>query len=64
MGGVVPGPIATPMVEARGYDVDGFPIGRWGEPEEVGRAIAFLASPMASYVCGVLLDVNGGLSFH
>jgi len=37
------------------------PIGRVGEPEEVGRAVAFLASDEASFITGVALSVDGGL---
>ena len=37
------------------------PVGRAGTPEEVARAIAFLASDAASYVTGVTLPVSGGL---
>lgn len=36
------------------------PAGRFGLPEEVGSAIAFLASPMAGYINGINLPVDGG----
>ncbi|HSB03405.1 MAG TPA: SDR family oxidoreductase [Anaerolineales bacterium] len=35
-------------------------IARFGEPAEIGRAVAFLASPQAAYIQGALLDVDGG----
>lgn len=38
------------------------PMGRMGKPEEVGRAIAFLASPAASFISGTNLLVDGGLT--
>ena len=37
------------------------PLGRLGEPEEVGWAVAFLLSPRASYITGAAVPVDGGL---
>jgi 3-oxoacyl-[acyl-carrier protein] reductase len=37
------------------------PLGRLGAPEDVGAAVAYLASPAAAYVTGCVLHVNGGM---
>lgn len=37
------------------------PLGRLGSPEDIGYAVAFLASPQAGYITGTTLHVNGGM---
>lgn len=39
-------------------------LGRWGDPSEIGGAVAFLASPEASYITGHTLAVDGGYLTH
>ena len=58
---------ATRMIDSIPEDkkvelVSGIPVARWGEPAEMCPAIGFLASQEASYVTGVILPVDGGLS--
>jgi 3-oxoacyl-[acyl-carrier protein] reductase len=44
--------------EARwGADV---PLGRWGAPQDIANAVAFLASDRAAFICGANIDVDGG----
>ena len=49
--------------EFRKFVENEFPasVGRLAEPEEIAGPIAFLLSPAASYICGAILDVNGGV---
>lgn len=58
---VAPGVTDTPMISGRpAPDASRIPARRIGQPDEVARAVAFLASPAASYIHGQILDVNGG----
>jgi len=59
--GVAPASVRTPMMAGWPVDLARVPVGRMAEPEEVAWPIAFLCSPAASYVCGTVLDVNGGV---
>ncbi|MGB3608296.1 MAG: SDR family oxidoreductase [Psychroserpens sp.] len=62
--GVAPGPIWTPLIPATFDDVSDFgqdtPLGRAGQPSEVGPSYVFLASKDASYITGQFIHVNGG----
>ena len=63
---VAPGFIATDMTdslpEAQKTALLGqIPLGRLGAPAEIADAVAFLASPQASYITGTELHVNGGM---
>ena len=69
---VAPGPITTPIFGRTGLPqeaIDDFakgvlervPMKRFGKPEEVAGAVAFLASQDASYITGVEINVDGGL---
>ena len=51
----------TPELE-RAYAEAEIPLRRFGEPEEIAAVAAFLASPMASYVTGIVIPVDGGSS--
>lgn len=62
---VCPGYVITPLIdqldeEAREYLVTQHPIGRLGKPEEIAKAVLFLASDDASFVTGANLLVDGG----
>lgn len=70
--GLLPGRIATERVAeldattgdpeaARRAAEATIPLGRYGEPEEFGAVAAFVLSPAASFLTGVMLPVDGGL---
>lgn len=63
---IAPGFIVSDMTDAleeeqRNQLAANISLGRFGEPREVADAAAFLASPMASYITGQTLHVNGGM---
>ena len=67
---IAPGPVQTHGASSRLWDTpetvaalnDAVPMGRFGTPEEIARAAAFLVSDAASYVTGASLAVDGGLT--
>ena len=71
---IAPGPIGTPIYEkmegiteaqmqemGAGF-AQGVPLKRFGEPQEVAEGVLFLSSDAASYVNGIELEIDGGLS--
>lgn len=66
---VAPGLVKTPMTQriwdnpkSAEHSLAMHPLGRFGEPEEIARAILWLASPENSWITGQVLAVDGGLS--
>ena len=72
--GILPGPVKTPFWDPvlsmvpeteRGNVLDnmgkGSPIGRVGQPEDIGYTVLFLCSEMSSYITGQMLNVGGGI---
>jgi 3-oxoacyl-[acyl-carrier protein] reductase len=62
---IAPGPINTPMSQAVSAEqrqgiIRTVPLGRMGQPEDIGQAAAFLASDAASFITGATLPVAGG----
>jgi len=66
---VAPGFIETEMAHSelekhRDAILAQIPLGRVGQPADVASVVLFLASPLANYLNGVTIDVNGGSWFH
>lgn len=72
MNAVCPNEVDTPMLRS-GFEMRGFdpstaiseldktvPIGRIAQPEDIAEVVLFLASDHARYMCGELVEVNGG----
>jgi NAD(P)-dependent dehydrogenase (short-subunit alcohol dehydrogenase family) len=64
---VAPGLIETPMNTAYFEDPQfiqllrrEFPLGRWGQPDEIANVVLFLASDESDFVCGAIWNVDGG----
>jgi NAD(P)-dependent dehydrogenase (short-subunit alcohol dehydrogenase family) len=62
---IIPGPIDTALFEHSSAEskkryATAVPLGRLGRPEEIGRAVLFLASSDASFVTGTAMYVDGG----
>jgi gluconate 5-dehydrogenase len=68
--GVAPGFIDTPMLrKAIKNDADReerilrrTPMDRFGDPDDIGRAVVYFSSPAAKFVTGVVMPVDGGVS--
>ena len=64
---VAPGWIETPLTDALRADAQRnaailhrTPRGRWGKPEDISGSVLFLSSPLAGFVTGAILPVDGG----
>lgn len=65
--GISPAYVKTPMIteqlneEQRQKLLKDIPVGRFCEPEEFAHVVRFLASPLAGFITGEVVDINGGL---
>jgi len=67
---VAPAYVKTPMVseqlteEERQEILKKIPVGRFCEPEEFAHVVLFLVSPLAGFITGDVINLNGGLYFN
>jgi acetoacetyl-CoA reductase len=66
---ISPGYIATDMIMAMPEEIreqirEQIPVKRFGKPEEIARAVAFLAAEEAGFITGSDMSVNGGQYMH
>ena len=61
--GIAPGSVRSRMLEGQTIPAEKLPLGRLAEPEEIAWPIAFLCSDASRYMCGAVMDVNGGMFF-
>ena len=65
--GISPAYVKTPMVTEQLTEaqrealIKQIPVGRFCEPEEFAHVVRFLASPLAGFITGEIIDLNGGL---
>jgi len=65
--GIAPAYVRTPMVTEQLSEAQRqallatIPVGRFCEPEEFGHVVRFLAAPLAGFITGEIIDLNGGL---
>ncbi len=66
---IAPAYVKTPMIteqlteEARQAVLKKIPVGRFCEPEEFAHVVSFLVSPLAGFITGEVIDLNGGIHF-
>ena len=60
-GVILTGPVQDHVGEDNDSYIDQIPLGRLGDPKDVANAVVFLVSPLAEYISGVVLDINGGM---
>ncbi|WP_136660913.1 SDR family NAD(P)-dependent oxidoreductase [Nitratireductor sp. XY-223] len=66
---IAPAYVLSPMVseqlseKQRACQISALPVGRFCTPEEVAHTVAFLCSPLAGFITGEVIDMNGGLQF-